>query len=85
MVWAVSAAPLKITLLTPPERGHIYGRFEASAPRNPPLGLCYIAAVLERADWIASRPGGRGAVRELCDALLVARNEWDAILEGLSS
>jgi len=43
------------------------------------------AAVLERADWIASRPGGRGAVRELCDALLVARNEWDAILEGLSS
>lgn len=26
--------------------------------------------VLEKADWVLSRPGGRGAVREVCDRLL---------------
>jgi 3-deoxy-D-manno-octulosonate 8-phosphate phosphatase (KDO 8-P phosphatase) len=29
--------------------------------------------VRERADWVVSAPGGRGAVRELCDAILAAR------------
>lgn len=29
--------------------------------------------VLSAAHWVARRPGGRGAVRELCDALLRAR------------
>lgn len=29
--------------------------------------------VLSAAHWIAGAPGGRGAVRELCDALLTAR------------
>ncbi len=29
--------------------------------------------VLSAAHWVASRPGGLGAVRELCDALLLAR------------
>ncbi len=31
------------------------------------------ALVLEAADWISPSAGGRGAVRELCDALLIAR------------
>jgi len=29
--------------------------------------------VLSAAHWISSAPGGRGAVRELCDAILRAR------------
>jgi len=31
------------------------------------------SAALAEADWIISRPGGQGAVRELCDAILVSR------------
>lgn len=42
---------LRILLLTPPDRVQVYGRFEASAPKYPPLGLCYIAAVVERAGF----------------------------------
>jgi 3-deoxy-D-manno-octulosonate 8-phosphate phosphatase (KDO 8-P phosphatase) len=34
--------------------------------------------VLERAVWVSQRPGGRGAAREFCRALLLARGEWDA-------
>lgn len=29
--------------------------------------------VLKEARWILSRPGGRGAVRELCDRILASR------------
>lgn len=36
--------------------------------------------VKSRADWIASRPGGGGAVRELCDFLLHAQGRWDELL-----
>jgi 3-deoxy-D-manno-octulosonate 8-phosphate phosphatase (KDO 8-P phosphatase) len=31
------------------------------------------ADVIARADWVTTRPGGRGAVREVCDLLLNAR------------
>jgi 3-deoxy-D-manno-octulosonate 8-phosphate phosphatase (KDO 8-P phosphatase) len=31
------------------------------------------------ADWVTSRPGGRGAVREVCELLLRAQGAWDAI------
>ena len=34
------------------------------------------------ADWRASKPGGRGAAREFCDALLDARGELDGVIEG---
>ena len=37
--------------------------------------------VRSRADWITSAAGGRGAVREVCDALLKARGKWDEIME----
>ena len=37
------------------------------------------AAVREAADWRSSLPGGRGAVREACEALLTARGQWDAL------
>lgn len=36
--------------------------------------------VRERADGVTDRPGGRGAVREMCEAILRAGNRWDAAL-----
>jgi len=39
--------------------------------------------VLARAGWIASKRGGRGAVRELCDAILVAQGKWEAVVTEL--
>jgi 3-deoxy-D-manno-octulosonate 8-phosphate phosphatase (KDO 8-P phosphatase) len=33
------------------------------------------------ADWQATRPGGRGAAREFCDALLEARGQLDEVIE----
>jgi YrbI family 3-deoxy-D-manno-octulosonate 8-phosphate phosphatase len=46
-----------------------------------PLGLAGVAGapadavpeVLREADWVSSRPGGHGAVREFCDLVLAAR------------
>ena len=32
-----------------------------------------VPEVRERADWVSTCPGGRGAVRELCDAIVRAR------------
>ncbi|MCA8978675.1 MAG: HAD family hydrolase [Planctomycetes bacterium] len=36
--------------------------------------------VLARADWIAPACGGDGAVRALCELVLRARGDWDALL-----
>ena len=33
------------------------------------------------ADWVTTAPGGRGAVREVCDAMLKARGDWDKLME----
>lgn len=41
--------------------------------------------VKARADCVLLRPGGHGAVRELCDAILVAQGKWDATLDELTS
>lgn len=35
--------------------------------------------VRERVHWVVPRPGGHGAVREVCEAILKARGEWDAV------
>lgn len=40
------------------------------------------APVLESARWRSSRPGGSGAAREFCDALLTARGELDRVIEA---
>ena len=40
--------------------------------------------VLARAGWVADKPGGRGAVRELCDAILVAQGKWAATVAELA-
>jgi len=37
--------------------------------------------VLENADMVTSANGGRGAVREACEAILKARGLWENILE----
>ena len=34
------------------------------------------AEVIEAADWVSSRPGGRGAAREFIEYLLRSRDLW---------
>ncbi len=38
-----------------------------------------VSEVVDVADYVASRPGGRGAVREICEMLLKAGGHWDDI------
>ncbi len=40
------------------------------------------AEVRAEADWVTAAGGGRGAVRELCDKILVAQGHWDAIVSA---
>lgn len=37
--------------------------------------------IVRRAHWVARSRGGHGAVREFCRALLLARGEWDRVVE----
>ncbi|SHI78187.1 3-deoxy-D-manno-octulosonate 8-phosphate phosphatase (KDO 8-P phosphatase) [Malonomonas rubra DSM 5091] len=37
--------------------------------------------VLPLVDYVATRPGGRGAVREVCDMLLRASGQWEELTE----
>lgn len=39
-----------------------------------------VPEVRAMADWIAAAPGGRGAVRELVEFILVAQGRWEAAL-----
>lgn len=41
--------------------------------------------VSDEAVWRASRPGGHGAVREFCEALLRARGRWTELVENYAS
>jgi 3-deoxy-D-manno-octulosonate 8-phosphate phosphatase (KDO 8-P phosphatase) len=41
--------------------------------------------VLENADMVTSAKGGKGAVREACEAILKARGLWENILERFLS
>lgn len=36
--------------------------------------------VLAEAGWVTSKPGGRGAVREVCERILKAQGKWRGIL-----
>ncbi len=36
--------------------------------------------VRQKADWTTRAPGGHGAVREVCEALLVAKGLWEEII-----
>lgn len=35
--------------------------------------------VCQHADWVTTRPGGNGAVREVCDLILTAQGKLDAL------
>jgi 3-deoxy-D-manno-octulosonate 8-phosphate phosphatase (KDO 8-P phosphatase) len=37
--------------------------------------------VKSNAHYITSKPGGRGAVREICDIILKAQSKWDVVTE----
>ena len=41
-----------------------------------------VPMVASMADWRATRPGGRGAAREFCEALLEARGQLDEVVEA---
>lgn len=41
-----------------------------------------VSEVRARADWVTAGAGGRGAVREVCDALLAARKPRDPASDG---
>jgi 3-deoxy-D-manno-octulosonate 8-phosphate phosphatase (KDO 8-P phosphatase) len=43
------------------------------------------AEVLAHAHWVTQRSGGNGAVRELCDLLLLATGAYDRLLQGYSA
>jgi 3-deoxy-D-manno-octulosonate 8-phosphate phosphatase (KDO 8-P phosphatase) len=44
-----------------------------------------VAEVKDRVDWVSSRPGGRGAVRELIELILRAQQRWPAIVTGYAA
>lgn len=42
-----------------------------------------VTEVIEHADWVTECPGGSGAVREVCEAILKARGAWQVIVDAL--
>jgi 3-deoxy-D-manno-octulosonate 8-phosphate phosphatase (KDO 8-P phosphatase) len=46
----------------------------SAAPANA------VAEVQSRVDFVSTRDGGDGAVRELVELILRAQNQWDALL-----
>ena len=42
-----------------------------------------VADVRERVHRVVSKPGGRGAVREMCEIILHARGHWDELVAHL--
>jgi 3-deoxy-D-manno-octulosonate 8-phosphate phosphatase (KDO 8-P phosphatase) len=49
------------------------------------VGACFSVpnahpAVIERAHYVTQAPGGHGAVRELCQLIITARGQWEALL-----
>ncbi len=43
-----------------------------------------VAEVKQRVHYTASRSGGHGAVREVCELILEARGQWSSILAGFT-
>ena len=39
-----------------------------------------VPEVLAAAHWVTTLPGGRGAVREVCDLLLKAQGKWEGVV-----
>lgn len=41
--------------------------------------------ILQHAQWVTSKAGGQGAVREVCDLILTAHNKMESIIEHFLS
>ena len=71
-----------------PERVAYMGDDLLDLPVLRRVGLAFapanaVAEVQERVHHVVSRPGGRGAVREMCELILRARGHWDALVAHL--
>ncbi len=71
----------------PAERIAYVGDDVVDLPVMTQVGLAVAVAdahpfVKQHAHWISNQPGGRGAVRELCEMLLDARGELETILNS---
>lgn len=40
-----------------------------------------VTEVIERVDYVAQRPGGRGAARELAELILKVQGKWDEVMK----
>ncbi len=68
-----------------PEQAAFVGDDLPDLPLMKQVGLTIAVAdahgiIRQNADWTTKAPGGRGAVREICEALLKAKGLWDEIL-----
>jgi 3-deoxy-D-manno-octulosonate 8-phosphate phosphatase (KDO 8-P phosphatase) len=73
------------TLHLPPEAVAAVGDELVDLPLFHRVGLAVAVAdavpeVLAAAHWITANPGGRGAVREVCDLILKATGAWEELL-----
>lgn len=68
-----------------PEQAAFVGDDLPDLPLMKRVGLAIAVAdangiVRQKADWTTRAPGGHGAVREVCEALLTAQGLWDEII-----
>jgi 3-deoxy-D-manno-octulosonate 8-phosphate phosphatase (KDO 8-P phosphatase) len=68
-----------------PEQAAMVGDDLVDLPVMVRVGLAVAVAdavpqVAAAAHWVTSLPGGRGAVRQVCDLLLQAQGKWDQIV-----
>jgi 3-deoxy-D-manno-octulosonate 8-phosphate phosphatase (KDO 8-P phosphatase) len=68
-----------------PEQSAFVGDDLPDLPLMRQVGLAIAVAdahdiIRQNADWTTSARGGRGAVREVCEALLTAKGLWDEIV-----
>jgi len=82
---AAAFAEFLVAQRTAPERVAYVGDDLIDIPVIRRCGLSFAPAdavpeVAERVDWRLLLPGGRGAVREMCEVILKARGEWEGIL-----
>ncbi|AEB09923.1 KdsC family phosphatase [Desulfobacca acetoxidans] len=77
---------LQATLGITPEETAVVGDDLVDLALMRQAGLAVAVAdaaneVKERAHWVTSLPGGRGAVREVCETLLKARGIWEDLFQ----
>jgi 3-deoxy-D-manno-octulosonate 8-phosphate phosphatase (KDO 8-P phosphatase) len=73
---------IKAALKIHPQEVAVVGDDLVDLPIMARAGLAVAVAdaapeVLSAAHWVTSNPGGRGAVREVCDLLLKAQGKWE--------